>query len=106
MDCKEFEKLIPDFIEKKMDFLTLREFSAHIEECENCKEELEIQFLVNEGMQRLEEGNAFDLKRELDQRIAEARRKMNFHNGFLKVGMLLEILAVTGIAVTVLWILL
>ena len=106
MDCKEFEKKIPDFIEKKMDFLTLREFSAHIDECQNCKEELEIQFLVNEGMQRLEEGNAFDLKRELDQRIAEAKRKMHFHNSFLKVGMILELLAAAGIAAAVLCLLL
>ena len=35
-----------------------------MQECPGCKEELVIQFLVTEGMQRLEDGDAFDLQRE------------------------------------------
>ena len=31
-----------------------------MQECPGCKEELVIQFLVTEGMQRLEDGDAFD----------------------------------------------
>ena len=105
MDCKEFEKRIPDFIKRKMNFIMLQEFNEHMEQCEDCKEELVIQFLVTEGMQRLEEGDAFDLQRELDQRMAEAKRKVRFHNIFLQAGLLLEILAVFGIACAVWWIL-
>ena len=51
MNCKEFEKNIPDFISGKLDFLTLQEFGEHMRECPGCKEELVIQFLVTEGMQ-------------------------------------------------------
>ena len=54
MNCKEFEKNIPEFIAGKLDFLTLQEFGEHMQECPGCKEELVIQFLVTEGMQRLE----------------------------------------------------
>ena len=54
MNCKEFEKNIPDFIAGKLDFQTLQEFGEHMRECPGCKEELVIQFLVTEGMQRLE----------------------------------------------------
>ena len=46
MNCKEFEKNIPDFISGKLDFLTLQEFGEHMEKCPGCKEELVIQFLV------------------------------------------------------------
>ena len=53
MNCKEFEKNIPEFIAGKLDFLTLQEFGEHMRECPGCKEELVIQFLVTEGMQRL-----------------------------------------------------
>ena len=49
-------------------------------ECPGCKEELVIQFLVTEGMQRLEDGDAFDLQRELELRLAEAKRKVRFHS--------------------------
>ena len=52
MNCKEFEKNIPDFIAGKLDFQTLQEFGEHMRECPGCKEELVIQFLVTEGMQR------------------------------------------------------
>ena len=87
MNCKEFEKNIPDF-------LTLQEFGEHMRECPGCKEELVIQFLVTEGMQRLEDGDAFDLQRELELRLAEAKRKVRFHMAFLKTGAVLEVLTV------------
>ncbi len=106
MDCKEFEKMIPNFIGRKLDFLALKSFHEHMEQCENCKEELVIQFLVSEGMQRLEEGDAFDLQKELEQRIAETKRKIRFHGGFLCAGFVLEVIAAMGIAGAVLWILL
>lgn len=103
MNCKEFERQIPLFIKRKLDFYALREFCEHIDGCENCKEELVIQFLVTEGMQRLEEGDAFDLQSEMNQRLEEARSKTRFHFGFLKLGVLLEVLVVCAVAGAVVW---
>ena len=94
MNCKEFEKNIPDFISGKLGFLTLQEFGEHMEKCPGCKEELVIQFLVTEGMQRLEDGDAFDLQKELEVRLLEAKRKMKFHMAFMKMGAVLEVLTV------------
>lgn len=91
MDCKEFEKLIPDYIAKKLDYLTLKRFSEHMEKCENCKEELTIKFLVTEGIQRLEDGSAFDLQKELSQRMEEAKAKINTCGKFMNLGLALEI---------------
>ena len=106
MDCKEFERLIPDFIARKMDYPTLRSFYGHIERCAECKEELNIQFLVTEGIQRLEDGNAFDLQLELEQRLEETRRKIRFHSVFLHLGIFLEIVAVCLLAAGIVWMLL
>lgn len=105
MDCKEFEKRIPDFIDRKLDYPSLKRFSGHMEKCENCKEELVIQFLVTEGIQRLEDGNAFDLQSELEQRLEEARRKIRFHGKVLHFGIALEILAVVMLIGIVIWVL-
>jgi len=105
MDCKEFERLIPLFIERKLDFQTSRKFLKHMDECPNCKEELVIQFLVTEGMQRLEEGDAFDLQNELEQQLVEVKRKIRFHEGFLRLGVFLEIIVVILIAIGLIWIL-
>lgn len=106
MDCKEFEKLIPDFIGRKMDYPTLRRFNDHIEKCEDCKEELIIQFLVTEGIHRLEDGNAFDLQTELDARLEETRHKIRFHNMFFYVGFAMELVAICMLMGIVIWILL
>ena len=72
MTCKEAEKLIPYFLKDDLDADDLREFMEHMDKCEECREELSIQFLVLEGMARLESGNVFDLQNELKSRMEEA----------------------------------
>lgn len=69
MTCKEAEKLIPLFLKDDLDTEELRDFLEHTEHCGECKEELTIQYLVSEGLSRLEQGSVFDLNRELKARI-------------------------------------
>ena len=76
MNCKETEKLIPLFLDDELEDEELREFMEHIEKCEECKEELTIQFLVLEGVARLETGNVFDLQKELKIRLFDADHGM------------------------------
>ena len=49
MDCKEFSGLIQDFLNDRLDEMKLSEFLSHIEECEVCRDELRIQYLIYEG---------------------------------------------------------
>ncbi len=72
MTCKEVEKMIPLFLEDDLDIDDLRNFMEHMDKCEECREELTIQFLVLEGMARLEDGNVFDLQNELKFRMEDA----------------------------------
>ncbi len=104
MDCKECERLIPEFIEGKMEYFALKHFCDHIRSCNECKEELTIQFLVTEGMARLEDGDAFDLNRELDKRLEEAKRKIRRSDKVLNFGALLELISMAAILCFVLWI--
>lgn len=102
MDCKEFEKLIPGFIEDRLDYSSMKRFCEHIKQCDNCKEELVIQLLVTEGIQRLEDGRAFDLQKELDRRMNRIKRKIRVHGNMIRLGIAMEIAAVgllLGIAV-------
>lgn len=91
MNCKDYEKMIPDFINEKQDYPSLKKFIEHIEQCESCKEELTIQFLVAVGLKRMEDGSAFDLQKELDRRLSEAHERINFHGKFIKLGTILEL---------------
>lgn len=77
LTCKQEEKLILPFIRDTLDNRTKRQFLNHLDHCDQCLEELSIQFLVTIGMQRLENGDAFDLNRELRGRIATERRHLH-----------------------------
>lgn len=90
MNCKEFETLVPEFINKKMDYGRTKMFMEHFKVCNQCKEELNIQFLVNEGLMRLEDGEAFDLQKEIHDLLGCARKKIRVHEKFLSWGKILE----------------
>ena len=81
MTCKEIEKIIRSFLNDDLDTDDLREFMDHIVNREECMEELSIQFLVLEGMARLESGNVFDLQNELKHRMEEAQHILKLREG-------------------------
>ena len=98
MECKTFEKRIPDFLKRKLDYVTLKSFLDHMEQCAACKEEMTIQFLMEEGLVRLEEGRAFDLKKELLIRLEEATKKIRRHDRMIRVGAFFEYMVMLGVA--------
>ncbi|MBO5114050.1 MAG: zf-HC2 domain-containing protein [Lachnospiraceae bacterium] len=106
MDCKEIEKMIPAFLEDGLDTEDLHDFIAHIEKCRECKEELSIQFLVSEGMIRLETGNVFDLQNELAARIENAEHTLKVRENMKWLLYMLEglvaVLLITLIAMLIL----
>lgn len=105
MNCKEAEKLIPLFLEDDLDTEDLHEFMEHIEKCDECKEELSIQFLVSEGMARLETGNVFDLQSELKAQIDNAQHTLKLRENMKWLLFILEglvvVLVITLIALLI-----
>ena len=86
MDCKNIEKLIPKFLKDECTPKEEALILAHIKECVECKEELTIEFLLAEGLNRLESGESFDLNAELEKRLKEKtdnkkKRQMAFAGG-------------------------
>ena len=73
------------------EWVDLADFLVHIDNCPECKEEVTIQFLVRVGMQRLEDGNTFNLVRELDRELAEAKKKMHRRKTLVLISYVLEI---------------
>lgn len=81
MNCKETEKMIPVFLQDDLDNRELEQFIEHIKGCPECTEELSIQFLVSEGLERLEAGNNFNLQNALDSRIKASEYETKVHRG-------------------------
>ena len=46
LNCKDYEKMIPDFLADKLDAKTAEKFIGHIEKCPECMEEVSIQYLI------------------------------------------------------------
>ncbi len=92
MDCKEFQRMIPDFLEDELDNYSLEDFLNHIEKCKNCKEELTIQFLIDAGIQRLEDGSTFNLSDELQLTIGDAWQRLRMRKRLLKTAYFLQVI--------------
>lgn len=104
MDCKEVNRCIPDFLDRSLGNRELRLFMDHISGCKDCKEELSIQFLVQEGMVRLEEGDSFDLQQELEKILEEARKRMRMRqllHWFVYVMEVLAILVIIAVIIVI-----
>lgn len=102
MDCKEFERKIPDFMDDSLEEKELNQFLAHMDSCEDCKEELSIQILVLEGVSRLEEGDAFDLQNEIEKRIEDARSKQRMHHFLVRFAVTMLFVGILAAAIFVL----
>lgn len=76
MDCKEFEKAIPFFQEDTLTNKELKLFMDHLDECGQCKEELAINYLINEGILSLKDGKTFDLQQVMDSHMERAKVRL------------------------------
>lgn len=98
MDCKSVQRCIPSFLAGELKGKALIRFSEHVEKCEECKEELTIQYLSSEGIARLEQGKTFELDRELTEYMNGAIKRQN-RRKYLIFGIFgMEILALIIIA--------
>lgn len=70
------QRNIAAFLDEELDGRSGEKFLNHIEKCPECREELSIQYLVKEGMVRLEEGGSFDLGKDLKELISGAYKRI------------------------------
>ncbi len=96
LSCKEFAGMIPDFLGDRLGDAELAEFLHHWESCENCKEELSINYLVMEGLERLETGEAFNLQKDLRAEIDGARNRLRKRTSLARASMGIEILTIAA----------
>lgn len=79
-DCKTIEKIIPDFIDDKLPVSRLIMLLDHVKECPECREELTIQYMVSEGLQRAEKENDYNLLAGLEAKINDGYAKIKGHD--------------------------
>lgn len=75
MDCLTFRKNINAYLEDRLSDEELNIFLQHLESCESCREELEINFIVNEGISILDEGDQdYNLSQAYERSLKRRQR--------------------------------
>jgi len=100
VNCKNFANLIPDFLSDRLDDEELSDFLNHLDSCPDCREELSTQYLLYEGMARLETGGPFDLEKELEEVNRTARKRLAFRQRLFSIAAALEIVTLALAIVT------
>lgn len=77
IDHKSIEDQIPVFLEDRLDNDQLDAFLEHMKACEECRDELQVQYLVKEGLPRIETGENFSLNEDLDAYVDLETRRLN-----------------------------
>lgn len=86
MDCKECKGQIHPFLKNKLDDRKSRLLLQHIGECPECKEDMRSEYLVIEGLRRLESGSDFNLMKDYEEMLRrEIEKNEAIHNTRLMV---------------------
>lgn len=101
MDCKETQHCIQLFLKDELEDDTAQKFVEHVRSCNECMEELTIEYLLSEGMSRLENADDIDVQKELEEMLnrtmVRVKRKKQLKAGlFLLISMLLCMLFLGG----------
>ncbi len=88
MDCKEAQRCIHLFLKDELDLDTAYQFVEHISSCSECMEELTVEYLLLEGISRLENAEDIDVQSELEDRLNRAITRKKVYKQ-LKAGLFL-----------------
>lgn len=77
MTCREAEKMIVPYIQDALTVDELDEFLEHVDSCDNCMEELEIHYMVDVGLKKLDEDDAtYDIVGDLMRKMEGSAREL------------------------------
>ena len=77
MTCVEAEKMVVPYMKDELSPTELEDFLDHIHTCENCREELEIHYMVDVGLKKLDEADGtYDIGGDLKRKVAESYRSL------------------------------
>lgn len=78
MNCLTAQSLIIKYVNDELSGLELEAFLNHIEQCEDCMEELRIYYILSKGMQQLDDDMVinYNFHQQFEESIDEAHYKI------------------------------
>lgn len=104
MDCREAQSLIVPFIKSELTMEQAKAFFQHIDYCEDCKEELEVYYILLIGLKELDEdpSDSLDLHGQFEEHLNKARERVEKQNWerFPKMIILLALIGILLVMIT------
>ncbi|MDO4942874.1 MAG: zf-HC2 domain-containing protein [Lachnospiraceae bacterium] len=78
MECFEVDTKIISYLEHALDDHELQEFLEHLNECEDCRNEVELYFTLIEGLNQMDEDEiqVFDFRTEFQKQRKERLKEV------------------------------
>ena len=92
--------MIPAFLEDSLDDFFLREFLHHYDNCRGCREEVEIQYLIDRAFDGEKISEGINLARDLPAYIEKERRSVAIRSGLSNAASSLELVSIIAAIVT------
>ncbi|MBQ9360554.1 MAG: zf-HC2 domain-containing protein [Lachnospiraceae bacterium] len=93
-DCKEIQGLIPRYLRGELTLHEARLFTKHLKRCDDCREEIEISYLLDQGIVRVENGETIDLHADLEDMLRETEDSITHLTQFRTAVYLIESTAI------------
>ena len=78
MTCQEIQRLVMPYIRDELSSDELIAFMEHVKHCRECREELEIYFMVDVGLRQLDEGSgAYNIVGQLERKLETSRERLH-----------------------------
>lgn len=95
MNCLEAQGLIMKYINNELSAVDLECFLEHIEQCSDCKEELEIYYILTTGMQQLDNDyvHTYNFHDAFEKQLEKSKKDIELNStGYLFKIIMLDII--------------
>ena len=84
MDCREACAKVQDYIQNRLSPDELKPFLEHIKCCGECREEMEIYYILQMGLRQMDEDNDhYDLAAALERKLQISEHRVRRRHAFL-----------------------
>lgn len=104
MNCSDFQKMIPDIIDKNIDEKDLEPVLEHIESCRECYDELEIYYVLRCGLDD-DSGKPMNFVEQLENNISAMKSRSELYTAARSVYVFTQLAAYAAIAGTFIYVL-